>query len=854
MQLIKNIKGKNLSIFTSEQLKELNNAKNLLKFLSSLISDFDFISEYELAKNISSNNKNLVSSKTFSNDNFGFVLENLIKSCFKIIETKIILNEKSINLIYVIEAGVPPYIKTDYKKLKQILMNLLSNAFKYTNHGYIKLNVDFKSQNLFFKISDTGIGINLNGAEKDYEFGIVNNPVQGTSLSSDDIIKLGLFIVQKQVNQLGGKFLINKRRKIGTLAKFNVKIREVPNEYKKNIIKSITKNERNKHKIFSITNETNQSNLEAINTLNYMKIPKRIKKKFEFSTIMNKFSQTRVMVHPPSINNNDLAKTNIVNNHNPTALLKDSFITKPTPEPKQLKRSKKNFQILKENFTASNYIKNSNSNCNALLDYQKHNKNNFSHFRDITFKSIIHKDVNGAAAECVSESIRDIPNDTLFLKDFQFKFIYNKLEQIKDQSFQLNNSSCSVFPLNSNSNLLNSQSNIIISNNSSMLPSPRFLSDLSLNFSSNNNINSNNNIALKNIFNNNIEYTPNNINNNFSNLNSRAKTLKNNSNKILTLKSNHSHIESESLSDTKRLQQFELIKALDGCADKSKLNHQNLIDCLNNNKSFEDYESDSNTESYSNSQSNSDSDSPGPIMLPEIAPQVSLTKPVNQINKVLDEYNHDISNRNSNNENNTNKKANNSSNVNNIVSKTNTNPSNYLSINVNNQTMNQNSNQICTRNNSFEKKSTYKKKVTSENKPSRQSNSVKGLKILVVDDEKLIRQSAMKIISKYLDENSINYQIEECSDGIEALYKIYLGLKSGFRYDIIFTDETMNFMNGSKMASILRDFIKSNIVYQLKLVMVTSYEVHKIDPNIVAKFDLVFTKPLSKTYLENVFY
>ena len=51
---------------------------------------------------------------------------------------------------------------SDEKRLKQILMNLMSNAFKFIREGYISLNVKLNELNpslIHFEVEDTGIGI-----------------------------------------------------------------------------------------------------------------------------------------------------------------------------------------------------------------------------------------------------------------------------------------------------------------------------------------------------------------------------------------------------------------------------------------------------------------------------------------------------------------------------------------------------------------------------------------------------------------------------------------------------------------------------------------------------------------------
>jgi len=71
---------------------------------------------------------------------------------------------KRLELAYLIEDEVPPFVRTDATRLRQILTNLLSNAIKFTDQGEIFLRVDLENPDanplqLHFSIRDTGIGI-----------------------------------------------------------------------------------------------------------------------------------------------------------------------------------------------------------------------------------------------------------------------------------------------------------------------------------------------------------------------------------------------------------------------------------------------------------------------------------------------------------------------------------------------------------------------------------------------------------------------------------------------------------------------------------------------------------------------
>ena len=96
-------------------------------------------------------------------------------------------------------------IKTDAQRLKQVLINLLSNAAKFTPSGSIKLAIaiDKQHQQLELSVSDTGCGIPPDKSEKVFErFEKLNEYSQGTGL--------GLAISRLIVENLEGKIWVDK--------------------------------------------------------------------------------------------------------------------------------------------------------------------------------------------------------------------------------------------------------------------------------------------------------------------------------------------------------------------------------------------------------------------------------------------------------------------------------------------------------------------------------------------------------------------------------------------------------------------------------------------------------------------
>jgi len=138
-------------------------------------------------------------------------------------------------------------------------------------------------------------------------------------------------------------------------------------------------------------------------------------------------------------------------------------------------------------------------------------------------------------------------------------------------------------------------------------------------------------------------------------------------------------------------------------------------------------------------------------------------------------------------------------------------------------------------------------------KSSRSNTNNEIIKIMVVDDEKLIRKSTMNVLNNYFSFCEKNIKIEECCDGVECLYKLYESLKNGDRFEWILIDQTMNFLNGSTTAKIIKDLIKDNILYPIDITLVTSYEISILSREFLSVFDRVFSKPITRNLLKNIF-
>ena len=118
---------------------------------------------------------------------------------------------------------------SDIGRIKQILMNLISNAYKFTNWGGITISIHIKRQVigferirfLIFNVQDTGIGISEADRKGLFHiFGMIHKHRDQFNLKGTG---LGLTITQKLVTMLGGEIKLESEENKGTSVEFSVK-------------------------------------------------------------------------------------------------------------------------------------------------------------------------------------------------------------------------------------------------------------------------------------------------------------------------------------------------------------------------------------------------------------------------------------------------------------------------------------------------------------------------------------------------------------------------------------------------------------------------------------------------------
>lgn len=142
--------------------------------------------------------------------------------------------EKSLELFGLIHVDVPQQILGDYNRLRQILVNLISNAIKFTDIGEIVVTVtsqlidpETNTRDLLFNIRDTGIGIAPEAISKLFQAfrqadSSINRKYGGTGL--------GLAICKQLCELMGGEIDVESTIGEGSNFHFSIRVKEIATE------------------------------------------------------------------------------------------------------------------------------------------------------------------------------------------------------------------------------------------------------------------------------------------------------------------------------------------------------------------------------------------------------------------------------------------------------------------------------------------------------------------------------------------------------------------------------------------------------------------------------------------------
>lgn len=153
-------------------------------------------------------------------------LENIIQQVTAISSPRLIALKKNITLNAAVQPGVESEIIADESRIKQVLINLVGNAIKFTETGNIKLEVsanmiDESLQELHFAVSDTGIGISEENIQSLF---IPFTQIDSTATRKHSGTGLGLSICRKIIEEMGGRIWVESELGKGSTFKFIIPV------------------------------------------------------------------------------------------------------------------------------------------------------------------------------------------------------------------------------------------------------------------------------------------------------------------------------------------------------------------------------------------------------------------------------------------------------------------------------------------------------------------------------------------------------------------------------------------------------------------------------------------------------
>ena len=178
---------------TQYQREMLNIVHNLANSLLTIIDDILDISKIEA-------NRMVIESIPFS-------VRGTVFNALKTLAVR--ANDRYLNLAYQVDSSVPDYVIGDPFRLRQVILNLVGNAIKFTEHGEVKLTIKGATgtkcgTNEYayeFSVSDTGIGIQADKLDLIFD---TFQQADGSTTRKFGGTGLGLSISKKLVRLMGG--------------------------------------------------------------------------------------------------------------------------------------------------------------------------------------------------------------------------------------------------------------------------------------------------------------------------------------------------------------------------------------------------------------------------------------------------------------------------------------------------------------------------------------------------------------------------------------------------------------------------------------------------------------------------
>lgn len=127
------------------------------------------------------------------------------------------VEQKGLAFVWIFDAAIPERLWVDELRLRQVLINLIGNAFKFTREGSVSVEIDWRDERLFVTVTDTGPGIPAAALGQVFEAFRQETATSGYAGGAG----LGLAISRALVEQMGGELTIESTVGQGTRTRFH---------------------------------------------------------------------------------------------------------------------------------------------------------------------------------------------------------------------------------------------------------------------------------------------------------------------------------------------------------------------------------------------------------------------------------------------------------------------------------------------------------------------------------------------------------------------------------------------------------------------------------------------------------
>ena len=135
-------------------------------------------------------------------------------------------HEKQLDFSIVVDGRIPQTISSDAQRLKQILLNLIGNAIKFTEQGSVKVSISYHDNHgdeaLEFNVTDTGIGLTGEQIKKLFQPFMQVDASAGRKFGGTG---LGLVISQRLAEMLDGTITVDSKLKSGSTFTLKLKVK-----------------------------------------------------------------------------------------------------------------------------------------------------------------------------------------------------------------------------------------------------------------------------------------------------------------------------------------------------------------------------------------------------------------------------------------------------------------------------------------------------------------------------------------------------------------------------------------------------------------------------------------------------